>query len=620
MFFLRALSTTSAKDGRCIFDEIFLKHPNNGPGYTRARLFLYIYKIFYTATVSAMLFSNSTNNDALISVLQHMGDLNSLGLMSIVSRSMNKLLTDSVQGRNLLLNQAIGATAGVEHFDADEIRSRFERIDARVDFLWNMRLLVCPWHALGVVLPLKLGSRDFHARHISLSDDDQRIYFQKADNTETRWSFPSRHTDGFVSKVNLSEPWVAPRIEKHDDKYDDLAALVADKKIVPDHSHDRGCKYQFFSIHAGAYAVMETFSRTFDNGPDFSDDGVYFFSHKDGRMLRHIKIDSIAQDKGCCILSRPTELWILTCLDVEYSGPSCCPRPVLINDKLDPAFWMAGRGDAHGAINFLQNMQVPLDSRCLISNRTLFHYLAKEGHGDGIRLVINSGFTDVDATDDFDNTALEMAVAELHLDAVDALINTGSAESVREDAGSVLTVIGDFVQYKPYSALPERINDEINRLVPGIVDLLLKDSVCVVNCINSYITQTSIMSSPAAVRMICASGQVEPDLAEIACTFGNFRSRIHELKAVESLCVLASEFKVNINTAEDPEDYELAVISLAKNAIAEAFIMAVDNLGADTTVKDSGGKSIRQIAEERSRRAGDVDGRRILAFLDSRGL
>jgi hypothetical protein len=564
-----------------------------------------------------MLFTGSTNTDALVSVLQHAADLNSLGLLSLVSRSMNKLLTDSVQGRRLWLNQAIGLVAGVEHFDADEIRSRFERIDTRVEFMWNIRLLVCPWHARGVALPLNLGSNDFHARHISLSGDTERIYFQKADNVENRWSFPSRPTDGFVSRINLSEAWVAPTIETHD--HDVLAAQVVEKKIVPDFSHDRCCKYDFFPIHAGAYAVMETFSRTFDNG-ELSDDGIYLFSHRDGRMLRHIKIDTIAQDKGCCILSRPTELWILTCLDVEYSGPSCCLRPVLINEKTDPAFWMAGRGDAQGAINFLQSIGASLDSKCLISDRTLFHYLAKEGHGDGIRLVINSGFTDVDAVDDFDNTALEMAVAELHLDAVDALIKVGFAESVREDAGSVLGMIGDFVQYKPYSALPERINDEINRLVPGIIDLLLKDSVCVVNCINSYITQTSIMSCPAAVRMICASGQVEPDLAEIACSFGNFRSRIHELKAVESLHVLVTEFKVNINTTEDPADYELAVISLAKTAIAEAFIMAVDNLGADTTVKDSRGKSIRQIAEERSRRAGDVDGRRILAFLDSRGL
>jgi hypothetical protein len=59
---------------------------------------------------------------------------------------------------------------------------------------------------------------------------------------------------------------------------------------------------------------------------------------------------------------------------------------------------------------------------------------------------------------------------------------------------------------------------------------------------------------------------------------------------------------------------------LAKHGIAESVIVLIEHLDADPASKDKGGRSIREIAEARAQAPADVDGKRILSFLDSRGL
>ena len=256
-----------------------------------------------------------------------------------------------------------------------------------------------------------------------------------------------------------------------------------------------------------------------------------------------------------------------------------------------------------------------MESRCLVGSRTLMHYAAMEGHADGVRLLLEEGFMDIDAEDIHGRTALHVAVAELHLDAVEVLLKEGGADVVPEEEGSCLGEIGDFVKYRPYSGLKERIDDEIDRIVPSIVRLLLEETPSAVNCVNSFIEQESILSSPEAVRLICKSEYVEPDLCSIARGYCNFRSRFHELSAVESLRVLVREFDLDINAPGEESDDENVVISLVEQGCAEVVIMAIDNLGADPKTKNKKGDSIRVIAERRT----DVDGRRIVAFFNSRG-
>ena len=108
---------------------------------------------------------------------------------------------------------------------------------------------------------------------------------------------------------------------------------------------------------------------------------------------------------------------------------------------------------------------------------------------------------------------------------------------------------------------------------------------------------------------------------------------MQELSAVESLFVMVREFGVDVeehidnndndndnNDNNDNDDPALAV--LVGNALSEAVVMMIDNLGADPRVVDSRGRTLRQIAQERAsnRHPVDPEGRRILDFLDARGL
>ena len=169
-------------------------------------------------------------------------------------------------------------------------------------------------------------------------------------------------------------------------------------------------------------------------------------------------------------------------------------------------------------------------------------------------------------------------------------------------------------------SLTDRINDDIKRVVPAIVRLLLAKDQRVVEVSDSHFNEPCILSSPEAVRMLCATGD-KPEFDDVVCTFGHFRHRIQELSAIESLCLMVREFGVDVNAVGGNSFSEHGLVTLAANGIAESVIMAIDCLGADTAVRSRAGKTIREIATERANRGpGDPEAQRILSFLTSRGV
>lgn len=571
------------------------------------------------------------NMDVSFQIFQSINDLYDLDNIAVLCKSFNQVLNATARGRLLWLNLAIQTTCGApgelcnqsDGYNPEQIRRHFSQINGRKDFFWHLRLLVCPWHAAGVELPFSVrdGEFWFEKRFLFFEDeaDCSRLRFQAETRDESRaFSFPARPVEHFDEQVRGDLEWVTP--PSNPSMYESLAQEVAEKKVIPDFSHERRCEYRFYPIHAGVFAVVEVFSLIFDND-DLVDHGIYFLSHVNRRVLRHIRFDDILCLERCCILSRPFELWMMTGRRLMYHGPSCDPRSDenWDSEKMDEALWMAGRGNALGAIEHMKFMGIDLNTQSLISSRTLLHYAAKEGHVQAVRDLLNAGFTAVDYTDDFDHSALLMAAAELHLDVVEILLKEGRADPLIGE--SILTYIGDFVQYRPYSALVDRTRDEISRLVPSIVRLLVDADHRVVTVSEHCMNQPSILSSPEAVRIVCSVDQEDrPLLCEIVTTFGHFRNLFQELSAVESLYVLVREFDFDVNQV-DEHFVDPAVIVLARSGIAESVISMLDTLGADVAAMDSKGKSIRQIAQERaSRQPADPEGRRILDFLDLRGL
>ena len=588
-------------------------------------------------------------------IFQRLIDIYDLENMSVVCKMSNRVLNDTEQGRQLWLNLGIQATAGgIEGFDEGYIRQRFKKeVHGRHDFFWHLRLLVCPWQCDGRDLPVQVDGMDFNAQFLFFEDKDEtRLHMQgPTDHAAALMatSFPARmlscdeeDIQSFVSQIKTGREWVNnPQsfVLNHQ-----LEQQVAQHLVVPDFSHDRGCTHRYFPIHAGAFAVAESFSPFFDND-ELSDHGIYFISHLSRRVLRHIKLDSAFDVFRFSIISRPFEMWIMTCREVFYHGPSCAPN---LDDQervcglVDEALWMAGMGNARRAIDHMAFYGIELDRPGMISNRTLLHYAAKEGHTEAVRLLLRSGFSAVDSVDDFSHTALFLAVSELHLDVVEVLLKEGNANPLAGEP--CLSNVGEFVRFRPYAVSADRIKDEITRIVPGIVRLLLdKDPGVVEHSDFEFYFQESIFSSPEAVRMLCDAG-CKPTMEDVCLQFGNFRNRIRELSAVKTLYMLVREFDMDINNNNNQSSPVLldgmdrsSVVSssspsssrrkkepvisfLAQNAISEAVIMAIDNLGADPSTTSISGKTIRQIALDRAnRRPVDIEGRRIIAYLDARG-
>ncbi len=454
-------------------------------------------------------------------------------------------------------------------------------------------------------------------KHLFLTGD--RLSFQK-DSSEHRLTFPARPCEDFVSKINLEDTKVVVVPQEHN--HDDIAKLVVDKKIVPDFSFDKGAKYNYFPVHAGVFAVTEVFTGVFDYSEEVSASGIYFFAYHGRKMLRHLMCSNIGLYSTRVIISRPMELWVLTCSGVNYFGFSRRDdvfREDSIAERLDPAFWMAGTGDMQGAVDLFHSAKAQLEQTSLIAGWTLLHYAAMEGDAPGVSLLLEKGFDSdcVDSEDSHGRTPLHMAVAGLHLDAVVVLLDEGGANPVGESLGSCLTDIGYFMEFRPDSTLKERVDDEIERIVPEIVQRLLKADPCVVNCVCSYIGEKSILSSPKAVKLICEAEESEPDICSIAMCFQSFRTRTQELSAVNSLLLLVQEFELDINSEGDDDHDERPIVSLVSYGCAEVVIMAIQYLGADPTSTSKDGRSLRQIVAQRDPNA---DTQRILDFLGSIGV
>ena len=573
------------------------------------------------------------NTDAMFYIFQCI-DIVELGRLCSVNKTFNRMLCDTARGRQLWLKLGIDATCGVNGFEAEDVRRIFDHLHEKREYFWNLRLLVCPWHAADVALPLQSGRRGYHdqAANLFISQDESRLFLSVREGTG-QMSFPSRpNCSGFAENTVWDDDSVISSsvIGYSACKYDDLIMKKAMRhEIVPDLSHDRGSVHTLIQVHEGVFAVIEKIMNDTFGFDHVVDDGIYFMSSKTGRMLRHIKCGFLDnREMGAIMISRPTEMWILTFDGIKYFGNSCAPRSDenIFAEKMDPSLWMIAKGDSKGAIEHMHRIGAPLDTASLISNRTLLHYAAMEGHSNAVSVLIKAAggidVLDVNALDEWSHSALFLAAAELHLDVVKVLLDEGDADVLEgiSEGETVLCGIGAHVLFRPYNLDTTRIKDEINSLIPSIIECLIQKNKEVVYSYSDIFDDAFIISSPDAVRMLLAAGSdCFQGCNHAAKIFGCFRSRAHEISAISSFYVMVREFGHDINFVDSVVE-ERAVISLAKHGIAESVIVLIEHLDADPASKDKGGRSIREIAEARAQAPADVDGKRILSFLDSRGL
>jgi hypothetical protein len=573
---------------------------------------------------TTMLPTIASSSDIVFLIMQGVQDLNSLRSMSLTCRTVNAVVCGSELGRKRWLELGVEITSvGEDGFTAEDVKRHFVDLNDRSTFFPMLKQLVCPWLVVAESIPFRVNI--LRENHLLLMAKDGQRMIHHIEYLETATAFcpvPSGDDDA-PQVVEYSTVRDQLHMPVMSEKIKALSKLAEAKKLVPDFSHDKGCEYRVFPVHAGVFAVSEVFSRLFDNGPELLDHGVYFFSHVSGRMLRHIQFDGFENIEFGCMVSRPTELWLLKVNGVDYFGPSCQARVVLNHaEHMDPALWCIGHGDAAGAIAYMHRIGAPLDTRSLISRRTLLHYAAKEGYQESVRKLLAAGFRDVDAIDDLGTTALYLATAELRSEVVEVLLKEAGASV---DQGEyVIGGIGEFVQYRPYAHSLSRARIEIEETVPRILRLIMEAKPDAVFPDEDTICNQCILSCPEAVRMLCEKGEIYA-LDLIAYCFIDFRTRDHAVSAIGSFLVLVREFNADFNA--DAERYrfvqEYPLIHLAKHAIAEVVIAAIEFFGANPKVvglKEK--KTLRETVEKRlhDSNGGDEDALRMVEYFDSRGL
>ncbi len=560
---------------------------------------------------------------------RHVDGIRPLAYFSTACKTFHQALNRTTTGHQLWLDQAIKATftskeENGDDFSAKALRAHFERVPPLM-MLHHVRLLVCPW----LSEQEHMQDVDFNR---GLRDVKQRLFFSKSDRgrlcyrhpgSETQTSFPARPCDDFESQIRYEDPLddVPRRPLKA------LRRRAKAKEIVPDFFHDRRTNYSLFPVHGGAYAVVEMDSNmTGDIDDEFLFQGVYFFSCRNGLMLRHILLPDLSFNISADLLSRPTELWVLGCSGVQYFGPRSSLRPNFASEYIDPALWMAGRGDITGAVTFMRTLGFPLDTRGLIASRTLLHYAALSGRKDAVSELLKQKGQDVNAEDAHGLTPLFYAAAELHADAVEELVTEGKADVFTVERGSCLQHVGYNKDERKDAVTDEQAELEVREIVPRIVRTLVGATLSAVvgsdedmnevRC--GFLDRASLLSCPEAVRCVLGSELlVRPMLADIVPGFREFRSPVFETHALDTLVMLVTEKKLDINARSSDED--APILTMVQFAPSEAVVLAIDRLGADPTVRSKVGKSLRDLADYRRRsQPNDTHAMRIIAFLDAR--
>jgi hypothetical protein len=553
------------------------------------------------------------NADVMSQVIQNLDSVRHLGKLAAVSRSINAAMCKSDTGRKKWLDIGVNTTVGADGFEEDDVRKRFDGVQEQ-DFFLHLKQLICPWSSQPLFLPYAAEQRGESRKVHFVKGDDEHLVFESGRNVQL---IPARPCGACIVQTLDRVPNTVVVRPSQTVRMGELELDVQRKLIVPDFSHDRGNEYSVFSIHAGVFAVVEVLSHEFDVDR-LGDHGIYFFAHKDRRFLRHIVWSKYVDLSDCAVLSKPTELWMMGSEGIEYYGIANGPRMVddICAEFIDPALWMMGRGDAEEAIAYVRDIGASLESSSLVTHRTLLHYAAAEGHVNAIRLLLAAGFVGVDYEDDFSHTALGLAVSNLHLEVVEVLLKEGEASV---SAGAfIFTEFGEFVKYRPYATCPRRAELEIDTLIPGIVRLLLDadPEVLQVDEDVNVTNNTSLLSSPEAIRMIMATGYTS-QMSWVVTAFMEFRSRAHELSAILSLRVLVREFGLDLNEEEEEYVNTPPLLFLAQFAIAEVTIFAIDILGADPTITGPSGYGIKQHIALRP--VGDPESPRLLSYLDTRG-
>jgi ankyrin repeat protein len=410
---------------------------------------------FYRTAMWFMRDICSSNADLFKRIVPATDDVKVLANLCLVSKDWANFFFGTLQGRKVWLETASRATG----FNAEKIINPIV-----TDFRYQIKLLVCPWATSQTPLHFELPESSETTRTLV-----QLCRCEKNPNTSTIMfsAFtPPTQRDEDDSDIEAGDPCFilfSGDPNKSKEEFDKTVETLSD---VPDKIYNLNtpdidsqliqqvesrttipaneCKeLQTRPVHKTAYAIMGT-----DDGFEGS---IYFMSSRDKenpKFLRRVIVNHLSYYLDCDLCAYAQNIWILTNDGVVHMGRKSNPAALVWDGedrnigRMDPALWMAGKGEAENAIQFLHALGLDINSPSPVKKQTLIFHAVYWKQPEAVKTLI-AARANVNHENSRGFTPLALAVEMMNVECVRILCANGATEyTTTQKNTSPLSLIG----------------------------------------------------------------------------------------------------------------------------------------------------------------------------------
>ena len=592
--------------------------------------------------LSTMLITQAGDGPSIRMIVPWIG-IHDIYQLSRVNGNFYKQLVKETDAKRLWIDIAVALTAYPGRgFNPRDIEKDLVEAVQKSDncFFYKLRALLCPWTSLSMLFPLSVLFRTIpQPTYMLLTDDGKRMVLQTDDPEDTvQSSFPAFFdNDTFARDVTLLEDRV-PFPPHELDHVEEIQRMTPRGHGMPDFQRD--VTHRYFFVHGGVFAVMEFHSIT-ASGSREGRNGIYFFAGRTSRMLCHLVLEGLEHHDGCFIQSRPCNLWILGRQRVShfYCPPITQEEHVFnwggnlasASERMDPALWMAARGDVRGAIQFMkkcfgEHADIPVSSTVLnkvanFSKRSMLHYAADAGDLQACRRLLHSraqpGLRDMS-----EMTPITLAIRKMHLDVTRLLVaERGTMEDgefskawwtlCRQEDNHSLQTDNNLVRQQTRVTVPALVRELLFESMPnqGVQRFSPNYLFQPVDHFRRALQSPGILASKDSVALILRTGGAEFQdyckirldlLHQIFCSV--YHTKAHEEEAFDTVKMLITEFGYNVNhNACNRASAEEPLILAVKFGNLDLVRFMIEEMGANIRVRSRYSREgLRAVAKDRA--------------------
>ena len=216
-------------------------------------------------------------------------------------------------------------------------------------------------------------------------DEEKHIFFQIP-----RVVMPTFHV------FQLPDPKMTTQEQAFLDKAKDFfSASQYYEAYTPSHA---------YTVHNGVVAIKLS-------NPGQDNDGIAFFATKNFRLLQILN-QAVAGNPH--VLFQAGEMWCATEHEdfdrhnILYYGPSVDKAVITRNPKIETAFTELYSGNVSKAVDILQELKCPLNTKCALRGQTLLHHAVEMDDEAAVRYLVQSGMP-LNDVDKWGDTAARLA-------------------------------------------------------------------------------------------------------------------------------------------------------------------------------------------------------------------